>query len=207
MREVPLEVLAAMSSDSVFPITMFEIGGNPVLRYNTTDKPVLWNGHVWLPRAVSSSKSNESLGLQIAEYTVEIDNYDQALTAWSRAKNPIGFNTTCYEGYCNGTLDGGGNLLLIADFAVIEFSGLNTSIKLDIEFSITVRGRYDMARSRGPSRDQFTLCRFRGLTGSTGFKGFNCGYAGPATSCNFTFARCTQLGNELRFGGFPDIDA
>lgn len=207
MRNVPAEVLAAMSGDSVFPVTLFDIGGEPNLRYNTTDCPVLWAGHVWQPRPISASKSNESLGLQIAEYTVEIDNYDQALTAWSRIKNPIGFNTACYEGYSNGVLDSGGNLLLIADFATTEFSGLNTSIKIEVEFSITVRGRYDMARSRGPSREQFTLCRFRGLTGQTGFKGFNCGYSGPATSCNFTFARCTQLGNQLRFGGFPDIDA
>lgn len=37
------------------------------------------------------------------------------------------------------------------------------------------------------------------------FKGTLCGYSGGETVCNKTFARCTQLSNQNRFGGFPSV--
>jgi len=49
-------------------------------------------------------------------------------------------------------------------------------------------------------RDRFLLdhCRFD-------FKSEECGYEGSATSCTRKFARCKQLGNQERFGGFPSM--
>lgn len=45
-----------------------------------------------------------------------------------------------------------------------------------------------------------THCRYKT------FKDANtCGYAGAETSCNRTFQRCRELGNQERFGGFPSI--
>lgn len=37
------------------------------------------------------------------------------------------------------------------------------------------------------------------------FKSGQCGYSGGETECNRTLQRCRQLGNQLRFGGFPSI--
>lgn len=47
-------------------------------------------------------------------------------------------------------------------------------------------------------------CRYGKVHG--GFKGPYCGYAGAEAQCNRTFARCKELGNVARFGGFPGID-
>lgn len=37
------------------------------------------------------------------------------------------------------------------------------------------------------------------------FKGSGCGYTGSETECNRTFARCIEIGNQLRFGGQPGL--
>jgi phage-related protein len=37
------------------------------------------------------------------------------------------------------------------------------------------------------------------------FKGVHCGYGGVELTCNRTLARCRELGNQNRFGGFPSI--
>ena len=42
-------------------------------------------------------------------------------------------------------------------------------------------------------------CRF------ADFKGELCGYSGAETVCDKTLARCRELGNSERFGGFPGI--
>lgn len=37
------------------------------------------------------------------------------------------------------------------------------------------------------------------------FKSIECGYTGIETSCNKTQARCKELNNYLRYGGFPSV--
>lgn len=37
------------------------------------------------------------------------------------------------------------------------------------------------------------------------FKSDECGYAGAETECNKTLARCRELSNNDRFGGFPSV--
>jgi len=37
------------------------------------------------------------------------------------------------------------------------------------------------------------------------FKGTECAYAGAEESCNKTKQRCQEIGNYIRFGGFPSI--
>ncbi len=48
------------------------------------------------------------------------------------------------------------------------------------------------------NRHSRKICRFL-------FKSTECGYSGVATSCVKTLARCLELENEERFGGFPAI--
>lgn len=62
----------------------------------------------------------------------------------------------------------------------------------------------------GPSADA-TLGRlpFRDYGGGTctyrSFKGSQCAYSGAAIACDRTYATCTTLGNQARFGGFTNL--
>lgn len=37
------------------------------------------------------------------------------------------------------------------------------------------------------------------------FKGARCGYSGPETFCDKSLVRCSELGNQANFGGFPAV--
>lgn len=60
----------------------------------------------------------------------------------------------------------------------------------------TVAPAADPTLARFPRREEGTLC------GYPEFKGPECAYAGAETACDRTFARCSALGNQARFGGF-----
>ena len=57
----------------------------------------------------------------------------------------------------------------------------------------------------GPNlyRWRFPFRRYMPNLCEVAFKGALCGYSGPESSCNYTLARCRQLGNGPRFGGTP----
>lgn len=63
----------------------------------------------------------------------------------------------------------------------------------------TLSSKFDVLDVMLPSRKYM-----RNNCGSK-FKSAECGYGGAETTCNKTFARCRQLANQKRFGGFPSI--
>lgn len=190
-----------LQSDQTWPIRLFEIGGDPVLRYTDSDVPVVWNGYQWQPRGISYSAVKLSRDFRTDTYRVSIDNIDDSLIAWYFAYDPTGYETTVYKGFTDGTLSAE-QLSLLDNQAKILFRGTNVSFKADIEFEISVKSGMDAYSQRGPKTMQHRLCRWAGVDG---FKGVNCGYGGAATVCNYTWDRCRQLGNQARFGGFKDL--
>jgi phage-related protein len=203
MRTLSSSVQSAMNANSIIPVSLFEVGGSSTLRFTNLDTTVRWDGKDWLPKGISYSQNKETLGLDQASYEIVIENYEEGVTAWLLAGSPIGKTTTVYEGVTTGAVDMADRILLVSDEAWQEFYGRNTSFNIGLEFSITVKTWFDMHQAKAPGREQVHLCRFRG---KNGFKGTNCGYSGPETSCNYTYTRCNQLGNVVRFGGFPDLD-
>lgn len=68
------------------------------------------------------------------------------------------------------------------------------------EARLTLGPAADPTLGRIPFREYGSgLCTYRV------FKGAQCGYAGAATSCDRTYATCTGLSNQARFGGFRSL--
>ena len=197
---------SALQQRETFPVRLFEIGGSTTLRYTDADIDVAWNGHVWERRGISYSKVRRKLGLETDTYDVAIDNLDDVLITWMLTADQRGHVTQVYKGLTAGATNASNQLLLIDDAAVRLFSGRNTSFKADAEFEITVTANLDFHDQAAPRESQMTTCRFR-------FKDANCGYTGDEVAetgvagCNFTEARCRQLHNFERFGGFPDLNS
>lgn len=185
------------------PVRLFKIGGNPTLYFTDLDVPVNHDGEVWQPKGVSYSRIKHQLGMEVDTCTIAIDNVADDMIAWANSVDPTGYWTTIYKGFTDGALSDG-KVEIYAGKAIVLFHGRNTSIKVDEEFELTVKAHTDFYRQIGPKSTQDVTCRFRGING---FKGTNCGYSGPETVCNYTEARCRQLGNIARFGGFPSLNA
>lgn len=193
----------ALESPNIHPIRLFRIGGTPDLLFTDADRPVMYQSNLYNPRGVIYNRLTQRLGMEVTRYVVAIDNIDDFLISWSLANDPTGKITTVWKGITNSEPTPAGHLTLIGDEAIKLFSGRNTSISGTSEFEITVSSAIDLYRQIGPRSTQDTTCRFRGING---FKGPNCGYTGPATSCNYTEATCRSYGNFSRFGGFPDLN-
>lgn len=192
-------VQTELEKNANFPVRLFEIGGSTVLRYTDADVDVFYNGKVYERRGVSYQKIQKSLGLDVDQYTITLDNLDDTLITWSVTNDQRGYTSSAFKGVSDGSTNMNGQLLLIGDFTVLMFSGRNTGLKADREFEVTVSANLDFHRERAPRAVQDVTCRFR-------FKDANCGYIGAETTCNYTQARCKELGNFLRFGGFPDLN-
>ena len=68
--------------------------------------------------------------------------------------------------------------------------------KLNVNFTL---GAENLLYLRVPkNRYLRNTCRFK-------FKNSLCGYTGTETDCDRTYARCKELGNQARYGGFPSI--
>lgn len=68
--------------------------------------------------------------------------------------------------------------------------------------SITL-GMVDEGQKRFPEKR--TMRNFCSYISTTGFKGIECAYNGPETTCDGTLKRCRELGNSPRYGGAPGI--
>ncbi len=65
-----------------------------------------------------------------------------------------------------------------------------------VTFTLGARNVFNV---RYPKRRLIPSCQWT-------FKGTECEYSGGETSCNKTFARCQELNNTIRFGGFYVTD-
>lgn len=203
MKTLTSAVAAESVKNETTPIRLFEIGGDPILYFTDADKNVVYNGQTYISKGISYSKGKSSLGGEVDQHSVVIDNFDSGMIAWVAGENPTGHYSKIMKGFWSGSVDGGGNLTLVDDSAVILFWGRNTAINIDNEFELIIKSSLDLHGQIGPKSMQDVTCRFKG---ANGFRGPNCQYAGAETTCNYTIARCRELQNQLNFGGFAHLN-
>lgn len=85
----------------------------------------------------------------------------------------------------------------------LKVKGRTEDKQWDVEtsdvFQLDVASNGAVVDTAAPREEYSPTCRF-----VRQFKGDRCQYAGAATSCDGQLNTCTILGNQLRFGGFPD---
>lgn len=89
---------------------------------------------------------------------------------------------------------------LASDYAELTWEFTITGVKSTAEWiTFTLGGPNPMRRRFPPEKYLAGYCRY------AHFKGSECGYAGPATSCGRSLDNCRTLSNSHRFGGFPGL--
>jgi hypothetical protein len=68
--------------------------------------------------------------------------------------------------------------------------------------TIAIVPNNDAEGAKGPAQGFGSGCRYV-ADSPEGFKGIQCGYVGPETTCDGLLTRCIALGNRARYGGFP----
>jgi len=85
------------------------------------------------------------------------------------------------------------------DYSELEMTFDVISAEADAYWiTFTLGAPNPLLRRFPPDRYIADYCRWE-------FKSAECGYTGPATTCNKTLENCRRLGNSKRFGGFPGL--
>lgn len=184
-----------MNSDSVW-LTLLQVTyeEDPPIYVCLNNETITWNGNNYLPAIFSLSGITETKD-------AEVPSIQLTLTDLNRILIP---DIEAYNG-------GVGSEVIIRivnskylDNTTPELEETTEILTCTVDESLRVTftlGAEDLSnRLCPPNRYLKNHCRFI-------FKGTNgrCGYTGSETDCNRTYARCVELNNSTRFGGFIGI--
>jgi len=185
-------------SDSAFLIALdIEIPDTlDIIRIVNNNEDIVWNGVTYQAFPFELDEIKETSSGEVSEFTLKVSN----------ANNVIGNYVREYDAYVKNN----GFEPIKVTLSVINTNNLNsadyevqhkaTLLKPTInhqEVSFTLGG-VNAYNKTVHNRMLRNACRFK-------FKGVKCGYSGVESECNKTYARCQELNNQSRFGGFPLI--
>lgn len=156
------------------------------------NESVSWDGKTWLPAIFSLTGLSETKDAEIPSVTLTIDDFQRNLIpTLEESGGGVGTVVTLYVVHSNH-LD---NLTPELE-EEMEIISVTIDARSKVVFTL---GSENLSTLRCPQQRYLkNHCRFV-------FKSSRCGYSGIETSCNRTFARCKELNNETRYGGFPGI--
>jgi phage-related protein len=188
MIQVSPALRAAIESSSNQPIDLYEIYlDSSVLRY--ADQAINWNGNAYAGRVRSRSAIRRSMAAEFDRVTVTFSNVDLAMASV----------------LLNNHIEGARLVIrrvdrTVANDSIVLFDGrIERPAKIDEESAaieaVQILGSIDQD---APGRNFSKPCVWK-------FKGPQCGYLGAEATCDKSWARCSQLGNTNRYGGFRFI--
>jgi len=173
-------------------LAKFKYKEEPEILICLNNEEIVWDGKTWIPMAFQIGEYEENKEAEIP--TMKFEVYDPSRTIFpivDKYKGCVGATTTIYIVHSENLGTDISEFCL--ELQVVDSSVLNNYV---ISFNL---GASNLMNYRLPN-DVYTrnFCRFA-------FKDDNCQYSGTEISCNGTVARCRELENALRFGGFPGI--
>ena len=167
-----------------------KLSDTETLRVCRNTEDVIWNGYTWIAFPFELDDLKEDMK-EFPEIAIKVDNTLRTLQPYLEQ----------YKGLT-------GKEVIIR---VVHQSNLNTNIcELEEYFTITntsadanfveftLGGDFPINMRVPNDRYMKNFCNHI-------FKSIPCGYNGAETWCDGTLARCKQLNNSARFGGFPAI--
>lgn len=183
-----------ISSTGVWLILLdFHIGDDEHVRVCHNNEDIIWDGETWLAYPFEIGDIEESKEGELPSVDLSIPDIERHLTPLIE--------------------DNSGGIGIVVDMMIVHSDYLNNTtpeyketfeiVDCSINYNNVIKfslGSENFTNYRSP-KDMYLKghCRYQE------FKGTLCGYAGSETECDRTFARCKELGNQKRFGGFPGV--
>jgi parallel beta-helix repeat protein len=186
--QVSAALQAAIRSSANQPLDLFELHLDSGVRYYSTEQ-IDWGGHTYLPYVESRSAVKRFENGEIDSVTVTFSNVDTVLA----------------QILLNNEIEGRRLIVRKIDRTVFDDSLVIFNGLMDRPSRIDEKTAQISAKELLGSIDVEVPARVFSPTCPWPFKGFECGYAGAETDCNKSWARCSQLGNTNRYGGFRFI--
>ena len=153
---------------------------------------IVWDGNTYLPAIFNLTGRNETKESEVPKVNLTFTDINRfvipLLEEFNGANGAVVTVSLVDSKYLDNTTPKLQEILEIIDVTITD--------KADVNISLGAENLYNL---RIPlNRYLKNSCRFD-------FKSTLCGYAGAETECNRTYARCKELENGTRFGGFPSV--
>ena len=183
---------AKETNQPIFLYTIFDYDGSNDLYWAEYDTDIVYDGITYIRFPIKHDFIGENTQGEIDAVRVTLGNVSRLIQAYLENNDFRGKKVRILQVWANQLADADA---YIEDIYYIDSY---TADQNNVQFSLT--SKFDVLDLELPARKYS-----RNYCGWKEFKGPECGYSGVETECNRTLARCRELGNQKRFGGFPSI--
>jgi lambda family phage minor tail protein L len=188
-----------LSSDGVFlPMLKIQIPSiTETIRIVDNTDDIVWNSETWQKFPFQIDQINENSNGERGQFKITVSNLNGVIGQYVRQYDNYvkinGFEPVVITLYVINTKDLLNTLPVFSQEVIMSKPEIN---QIQVNFTVAAK---DLFRINVPTHRMFTnSCRFK-------FKGNSCGYTGIESLCDKTLARCRELNNSARYGGFPLI--
>lgn len=197
MRQVNSTFKTQKNSASNQPIRLYTLedydGLGSNLYFAQWDIDIVFDGVTYTRFPISSDAISENNRGTVDTVTLKISNVSRLIQSYLEDFDLRGKKVTIRTVWADQLAD---TSAYIDDVFYIDSYTAN---QMDVQFVLT--SKFDVLDIELPLRKYSrNYCQWK-------FKGVECGYAGAEAACNKTKARCKELSNYQRFGGFPSIQS
>lgn len=195
LSSVAIEEKNKLGTDSVF-LVLLEIsipGLTDRVRVVHNSEDVVWRGESWVAFPFKMEEISESSTGEVPRVEIRVGNVNRVMELYiheyDRYCKTNGYSPITCRIYVVNSLN------LASDDPEVEHVFDLMQPKTSPLWATFVLGASNPFNQRYPLRRMLPVCEWR-------FKDKRCLYSGAAGTCNQSFARCVQLANTRRFGGF-----
>jgi lambda family phage minor tail protein L len=152
--------------------------------------PASSGGQLYTTFPITHDQLSENREGQVDQLQVSVANADRVIGGYVELYDGFRGNRLNIKTVFIGLLDD-------ADAYIEDKYTIDSAIVSEGQCSFTCTSRLDVMDVQIPNRRFLNYCAW------LVFKGPECLYSGSGTTCDRSLARCRELGNQVRFGGFP----
>lgn len=192
--------LLEVEKDEIIPRKLLEIdipGGGVRILDNETLAYLLFKGKEYLGAPLSHGEITKDDNSSVSKLNIALSNVALSISSLVGARGDVITNAPAVLTLV--FLDVNTNAL-IEDSAQVLYAGKCNNLTLDYE-----NASMDIETPLGGYEKQCPAMKYRASCQVRRFKDCRCGYQGEETTCDRTFTRCKELGNQANFRGFPTM--
>lgn len=189
-----------VEKDEIIPRKLLKIeleGGSVFVMDNETLDSLVYDGETYLGAPLSHGEIEKDDNSSVSKLTIELSNVGLSISGIIGQRGDV--ITSAPAVLTLVFLDVNTNTIL-PDYKQVLYAGRCNNLKLDYETA-----SIDIETSLGGYELQAPVMKYRTSCQVRRFKDCRCKYSGEETSCDRTFERCKELGNQANFAGFPQM--